>query len=77
MTGKVQGRRVRIAMDHATFAELLRKWRERHGYSQRDAAQVLQVSKRSLQNWEQERAMPQGFGLQAMLEVINRRGRRG
>lgn len=60
-------------MDHATFAELLRKWRERHGYSQRDAAQVLQVSKRSLQNWEQERAMPQGFGLQAMLEVINKR----
>lgn len=57
-------------MDHATFAQLLRKWRERHGYSQRDAAVVLKVSKRSLENWEQERAMPQGYGLQAMLEVI-------
>jgi len=57
-------------MDHATFAQLLRKWRDRNGYSQRDAAVILKVSKRSLENWEQERAMPQGFGLQAMLEII-------
>ena len=57
-------------MDHFTFAKLLRKWRERNGYSQRDAALVLKVSKRSLENWEQERAMPQGFGLQAMLGII-------
>lgn len=57
-------------MDHATFAQLLRDWRERNEYSQRDAAEVLKVSKRSLENWEQERAMPQGFGLQAMLHVI-------
>lgn len=57
-------------MDHTTFAQLLRKWRERNGYSQRDAAVALKVSKRSLENWEQERAMPQGFGLHAMLEII-------
>ncbi len=57
-------------MDHATFAQLLRKWREKNHYSQRAAAEVLKVSKRSLENWEQERAMPQGFGLQAMLEII-------
>jgi DNA-binding transcriptional regulator YiaG len=64
-------------MDHATFAQLLRKWRDRNGYSQRDAAVILKVSKRSLENWEQERAMPQGFGLQAMLEIIRpKRGRK-
>ena len=57
-------------MDHTTFAQLLRKWREKNHYSQRDAAEQLKVSKRSLENWEQERAMPQGFGLQAMLEII-------
>jgi DNA-binding transcriptional regulator YiaG len=57
-------------MDHATFAKLIRKWREKNQYSQRDAAEILKVSKRSLENWEQERAMPQGFGLQAMLEII-------
>ena len=63
-------------MDHSTFAQLLRKWRERNGYSQRDAAVVLKVSKRSLENWEQERAMPQGFGLQAMLEIIQPKRKR-
>ena len=57
-------------MDHATFADLLRAWRKRHGYSQRDAAEVLKVPKASLQNWEQQRAMPQGFGLAAKLNVI-------
>jgi DNA-binding transcriptional regulator YiaG len=64
-------------MDHATFADLLRKWRDRHGYSQHDAAVVLKVSKRSLENWEQERAMPQGFGLQAMLKLIDKQRKRG
>ena len=64
-------------IDHSTVARLLREWRDRNGYSQRDAAEVLRVSKRSLQNWEQERAMPQGFGLQAMLKVINAKGRKG
>jgi DNA-binding transcriptional regulator YiaG len=63
-------------MDHATFAQLLRNWRERHGYSQRDAAVVLKVPKRSLENWEQERAMPQGFGLNAMLEIIRQKNKR-
>lgn len=63
-------------MDHATFADLLRQWRDLHGYSQRDAAKVLKVSKRSLENWEQQRAMPQGFGLQAMLEIIRPKRKR-
>ena len=31
---------------------------------------MLGVSRRSLENWEQERAMPQGFGLKAMLLFI-------
>jgi DNA-binding transcriptional regulator YiaG len=63
-------------MDHPTFAKLLRKWREKNQYSQRDAAEVFKVSKRSLENWEQERAMPQGFGLQAMLEIIQPKRKR-
>jgi DNA-binding transcriptional regulator YiaG len=63
-------------MDHATFADLLRQWRDHHGYSQRDAAKVLKLSKRSLENWEQQRAMPQGFGLHAMLEIIQPKRKR-
>lgn len=58
------------AVTHRDFAKALVAWRERNDYTQRDAAEVLGCSKRSLENWEQERAMPQGFGLKAMLRVI-------
>lgn len=64
-------------MDHASFTKLLCKWRERNGYSQRDAAEVLNVPKASLQNWKQERVMPQAFGLQAMIEVIRVKRKKG
>ena len=57
-------------MKHRDFAKTLVAWRERNDYTQKTAAELLGVSKRSLENWEQERAMPQGFGLKAMLRVI-------
>ena len=57
-------------MTHREFAKALVSWRDQNGYTQRTAAELLGVSKRSLENWEQERAMPQGFGLQAMLKFI-------
>jgi len=57
-------------MTHRDFAKTLVTWRERNNYTQRTAADMLGVSKRSLENWEQERAMPQGFGLTAMLTII-------
>jgi DNA-binding transcriptional regulator YiaG len=55
---------------HRDFAKLLQDWRRRNNYSQRDAGLALGCSKRTLQNWEQERAMPQGFGLNAILAII-------
>ena len=58
-------------MTHRDFAKTLVTWRERNNYTQRTAAEMLGVSKRSLENWEQERAMPQGFGLSAMLKYID------
>jgi len=57
-------------MKHRDFAKTLVAWRERNEYTQKEAAALLGVSKRSLENWEQERAMPQGFGLGAMLKLI-------
>lgn len=57
-------------MTHKQFAKLLQTWRAENNYSQRDAAQMLGCSKRSLENWEQQRSMPQGFGLNAMLALI-------
>ena len=58
-------------MTHRDFAKTLVTWRERNNYTQRTAADMLGVSKRSLENWEQERAMPQGFGFKAMLKYID------
>ena len=57
-------------MTHKKFAKALRDWREQNEYTQQEAAERLGVSRRSLENWEQKRAMPQGFGLSAMLEAI-------
>ena len=58
-------------MNHKQFAKALQGWRESNGYTQQEAADKLGVSRRSLENWEQERAMPQGFGFAAMLKIIS------
>jgi len=55
------------------FANLLRAWRADNEFSQRDAAQVLGVNKRTLENWEQERAMIQGYGLQQLLRKLHQK----
>ena len=57
-------------MKHKQFARTLVAWRKANDYTQQEAADRLGVSRRSLENWEQERAMPQGFGLSAMLMII-------
>ena len=57
-------------MTHKQFAKALQDWRALNNYTQQTAAEQLGVSRRSLENWEQKRAMPQGFGLAAMLKTI-------
>ena len=52
------------------FARLLQDWRERKGYSQRDAAEALGISIKSLQNWEQERSTPRGYAILMLLKLI-------
>lgn len=52
------------------FARMLQEWRESKGFSQRDAADALGISKKSLQNWEQERSMPQGIGLTILVKMM-------
>lgn len=55
----------------------LKTWRHQRGFSQRDAAQVLGVPKRTLQDWEQGRRRPRGLSLTALCEKLSteRRGR--
>jgi DNA-binding transcriptional regulator YiaG len=52
------------------FARMLQEWRERKRFSQRDAADHLGISKRTLENWEQERATPRGYAIQMLLKLI-------
>ena len=52
------------------FPRRLRAWRERNDLSQSEAALKLQISKRTLQEWEQGRAAPRGFALTAIEKAI-------
>ena len=52
------------------FARALQEWRERKGFSQRDAAEHLGISKRTLENWEQERATPRGYAVVALMKML-------
>ena len=52
------------------FARMFQEWREGKGFSQRDAADALGISIKSLQNWEQERSMPQGIGLTILAKML-------
>ena len=49
-----------------TCAARLRDWRARENLSQSEAALRLQISKRTLQEWEQGRATPQGLARSAV-----------
>ena len=53
------------AADH-TFPARLRAWRERENLSQSEAALRLNISKRTLQEWEQDRAEPHGLARAAV-----------
>ena len=50
----------------------LRAWREKNDFSQSEAALRLQISKRTLQEWEQERAEPRGLASAAIEKTIRR-----
>ena len=52
------------------FPRRLRAWRERNNLSQSEAALKLQISKRTLQEWEQDRAAPRGVGRTAIEKAI-------
>jgi len=53
-----------------SFPLQLRAWRERENLSQSEAALKLQISKRTLQEWEQARAAPRGFARTAVEKAI-------
>ena len=52
------------------FARAHQEWLEKKTFSQRDAAVFLGISKRTLENWEQERATPRGYAVVALMKLI-------
>jgi len=54
----------------SAFPRRLRAWRGRKNLSQSEAALKLQISKRTLQEWEQGRAAPRGFARAAIEKAI-------
>src|SRR4029077_15057509 len=52
------------------FPRRLRAWRERNNLSQSEAALKLQISKRTLQEWEQDRAVPRGLARTAIEKAL-------
>jgi DNA-binding transcriptional regulator YiaG len=48
----------------------LRAWREKNDFSQSEAALRLQISTRTLQEWEQGRAEPRGLASAAIEKAI-------
>lgn len=54
-----------------SLADRLFTWRKKHDFSQSEAAMKLQVSKRTLQEWEQGRAEPTHLAREAIRARIN------
>jgi DNA-binding transcriptional regulator YiaG len=63
------GKRKRPGKD---FCRKLVAWRGREGFSQRDAAEFLDMSKRTLQNWEQGVSFPTGLALRYIEAMIGK-----
>jgi DNA-binding transcriptional regulator YiaG len=75
LPAEIMGKRVR-QRDKAEFAQKLKRWRERVGMSQSQAAAALSVPIDSLQNWEIARTMPNALA-QVTLFTLMREVERG
>jgi DNA-binding transcriptional regulator YiaG len=65
-----QVRRSRSRAVVFNLSDELRAWRRKHNLSQSEAALKLQVSKRTLQEWEQGRAEPEGLARLAIEKIV-------
>jgi len=63
-------RRSRSSPGVFNFGNELRAWRHKHNLSQSEAALKLQISKRTLQEWEQGRAAPEGLARIAIQKTV-------
>lgn len=52
------------------FAGILREYRRRHSLTREDAARLFLVTPRTLENWEQQRCLPQGVSFPTIVDHI-------
>jgi DNA-binding transcriptional regulator YiaG len=67
--GLAEGRRP-VKRESDSLADQLRAWRKARRLSQSEAALKLQISKRTLENWEQSRREPRGLALRHLRDTI-------
>ena len=53
-----------------SLGERLSTWRKKNDFSQSEGALKLQISKRTPQEWEQDRAQPRHLALDAINDLI-------
>lgn len=63
-------RKARRSSVAVPLGERLYQWRKRNNFSQSEAALKLQISARTLQEWEQGRAQPRHLALDAVIALI-------
>ena len=70
--GQVRRSRSRSRSRAVAFnlSDELRAWRHKHNLSRSEAALKLQVSQRTLQEWEQRRAEPEGLARIAIEKIV-------
>lgn len=54
------------------WPKFLREWREDYGFSQKDLADALQISKRNVENWEAGINEPPAYLRKALSDIENR-----
>jgi len=54
-----------------TIPAQLRRWRKARGLSQSQAAPVLGLTKRTLENWEQGTTQPRGLARVHLLQLLS------
>jgi transcriptional regulator with XRE-family HTH domain len=59
----------------ATLAERLKRIREQNDWTQEVLASRLDVSRRTLESWEQNRRTPSGFTLAALMKWLDEQER--
>lgn len=65
-----------MASKEPTFAQELRAWRAREGYTQVQAAAVLKVKYRTYETWETGRYQPEHLGLiRRAIQSLHRKAR--